>query len=74
MRRVNMTIERTDAGEREEQLVQDDVALHAALDELGAILNAAGFDLETRIEDGREIRGELLLELHGIDPEQPRES
>lgn len=55
-------------------LIPQNAELNAALDELGAALLAQGLDLETLIEDGREIRDELLLELYGIDPERPRES
>lgn len=50
-------------------LIPQNAALNAALDELGSALLDEGFDLETLIEDGREIRDELLLELYGIDPE-----
>ena len=38
------------------------------LDEIGRILNEEGFSLEELIESGREIRGELLREMYGIDP------
>lgn len=55
-------------------LVPQNAELNAALDELGAALLDEGFDLETLIEDGRDIRDELLLELYGIDPGQPQES
>lgn len=55
-------------------LIPQNTALNAALDELGAALNDAGVDLESFIEDGRKIRGELLLELYGLDPERPQES
>ncbi len=43
-----------------------DAELNAVLDALGAALLEAGLDLETLIEDSREIRGELLAELYGI--------
>ena len=47
--------------------------LNAALDALGAALLDKGLDLETLIEDGREIRDELLVELYGIDPERQQD-
>ena len=56
----------------ETQPILQNAELNAALDELGAALLDLGLDLETLLEDGREIRDELLLELYGIDPEQPR--
>jgi AbrB family looped-hinge helix DNA binding protein len=40
-----------------------------ALDEIGAILREQGLSLDDLIESGREIRGELLRELYGIDPD-----
>jgi hypothetical protein len=52
-------------------LVPQNAQLNATLDELGAALLDGGRDLETLIADGREIRDELLLELYGIDSEQP---
>ena len=55
-------------------LIPQNAELNAALDTLGAALLEQGLDLETFIEDGREIRDELLLEMYGIDPERPRES
>lgn len=55
-------------------LVPQNAELNDALDELGAALLDEGLDLDSLIEDGREIRDELLLELYGIDPERPRES
>jgi hypothetical protein len=39
-----------------------------ALDDIGQALQAAGFTLEDLIEDGRDIRGDLLKERYGIDP------
>ena len=37
-------------------------------DEIEAILNEHGLTLEEIIESGREIRGELLREMYGIEP------
>lgn len=42
-----------------------------ALDRVGAILREQGVDLNEMIESGREIRGELLKEEYGIDPDNP---
>jgi AbrB family looped-hinge helix DNA binding protein len=39
------------------------------IDEMRRILAAEGFSLEELIESGREIRGELLREMYGIDPD-----
>ncbi|MFT4036921.1 MAG: hypothetical protein QM692_01975 [Thermomicrobiales bacterium] len=44
--------------------------LDDALDRLGLALREAGIDLDTFIEDGREIRGDLLRERYGIDLNQ----
>ena len=40
-----------------------------ALDRIGNILHEQGASLEELIESGREIRGKLLKEKYGIDPE-----
>ena len=37
------------------------------IENMRRILEEEGFDLEELIESGREIRGELLRELYGID-------
>lgn len=39
-----------------------------ALDRLGAELKKKGLTLEELIESGREIRGQILKEKYGIDP------
>lgn len=39
------------------------------LDDIGGELKQRGVTLEDLIEGGREIRGELLKELYGIEPE-----
>jgi len=39
------------------------------MDEIGTALRERGVTLDELIEDGREIRGELLKELYGIDPD-----
>ncbi len=38
-----------------------------ALDEIGKALKEKGVTLEELLESGREIRGDLLKELYGID-------
>ena len=38
-----------------------------ALDEIGEALKAKGITLEELMENGREIRGEILKEKYGID-------
>ena len=43
------------------------VQIAKALDQIGAALREQGETLESMIESGREIRGELLKELYGID-------
>jgi antitoxin PrlF len=42
-----------------------------ALDRVGKILREQGVDLNEMIESGREIRGELLKEEYGIEPDSP---
>lgn len=37
------------------------------IEDMRRILAAEGFDLDELIESGREIRGELLREMYGID-------
>lgn len=44
--------------------------MHAALDRIGQALREANIDLEMFLEDGREIRGDLLREHYGIDRDQ----
>jgi AbrB family looped-hinge helix DNA binding protein len=39
------------------------------LDEIGEGLKARGITLEELIESGREIRGELIREKYGLDPD-----
>ena len=39
------------------------------LDDIGRELKQRGVTLEDLIKDGREIRGDLLKELYGIEPE-----
>ena len=39
------------------------------VEEMRRILAAQGYSLDELIESGREIRGELLREMYGIDPE-----
>lgn len=39
------------------------------LDSIGAELKKRGVTLEDLIEDGRQIRGELLKDLYGIEPD-----
>lgn len=42
-----------------------------ALDRVGKILREQGVDLNEMIESGRDIRGDLLTEEYGIDPNSP---
>jgi AbrB family looped-hinge helix DNA binding protein len=48
-------------------IVPSQVLMNAALDDIGEALQGDGVTLEELIESGREIRGELLKELYGID-------
>ncbi|MGH2447522.1 MAG: AbrB/MazE/SpoVT family DNA-binding domain-containing protein [Chloroflexota bacterium] len=43
------------------------VVARAALDRMGSILREQGVDLEELIGAGREIRGDLLSEVYGVD-------
>ena len=47
-----------------------EVVAATALEELGAALMEKGISLEDLIESGREIRGELVRELYGLDPSE----
>ena len=49
------------------ELNPDAEEIARALDQIGAALRERGETLESMIESGREIRGELLKELYGID-------
>jgi len=49
-------------------ITPQEVVAAKALDEIGAILREQGISLDELIESGREIRGDLLRELYGIDP------
>lgn len=49
-------------------ITSQEVIATKALDEIGAILREKGISLDELIESGREIRGDLLRELYGIDP------
>src|SRR5579884_1911067 len=40
-----------------------------ALESIGKVLREQGVDLDEMIDAGREIRGELLKEEYGIDPD-----
>jgi antitoxin PrlF len=40
-----------------------------ALDRIGEILRAQGASLDELMESGREIRGELVKEKYGLDPD-----
>jgi AbrB family looped-hinge helix DNA binding protein len=42
-----------------------------ALDRIGRILAAQGTSLEELIESGRDVRGELISERYGLDPNRP---
>jgi hypothetical protein len=42
------------------------------IEETRRLLAEQGFSLDELIESGREIRGELLREMHGIDPDAGR--
>lgn len=44
-------------------------AINDALDRLGAILREEGLTLDELIESGRAIRGELVREMYGLDPD-----
>ncbi|MFO7943913.1 MAG: hypothetical protein R6U51_06405 [Anaerolineales bacterium] len=51
-------------------LPQEEKAAREALDRIGEVLKAKGITLEELIEDGREIRGQLLEEEYGIHVEE----
>jgi AbrB family looped-hinge helix DNA binding protein len=40
-----------------------------ALDRIGQVLREQGADLDEMIESGREIRGEIVREKYGLDPD-----
>lgn len=42
-----------------------------ALDRIGEILRSQGASLDELMESGREIRGELVKEKYGLDPDAP---
>ena len=42
-----------------------------ALDRIGEALEEQGLKLEDLIESGREIRGQMLREEYGLEPETP---
>ena len=46
------------------------IVAQEALEEIGQILKEKGLTLEELIESGREIRGNLIREEYGIDPEK----
>jgi AbrB family looped-hinge helix DNA binding protein len=49
------------------------VVMHA-LDQIGAMLREKGITLEELMESGREIRGQIVKEKYGLDPElDPRD-
>jgi AbrB family looped-hinge helix DNA binding protein len=41
-----------------------------ALDRIGEVLREQGLTLEDLIESGREVRGQILKEKYGIDPDE----
>ena len=47
-----------------------EIVAQEALEEIGQILKEKGLTLEELIESGREIRGNLLQEEYGIDPDK----
>jgi AbrB family looped-hinge helix DNA binding protein len=47
-----------------------EIVAEEALGEIGQILKEKGLTLEELIESGREIRGNLLREEYGIEPEK----
>lgn len=44
------------------------VIANKALDKLGQVLREKGLSLEELIESGREIRGQMVKEKYGLDP------
>jgi AbrB family looped-hinge helix DNA binding protein len=42
-----------------------------ALEQIGRALREQGISLDEMIESGREIRGELIKELYGLNPDAP---
>ncbi len=47
-----------------------EIVAQEALEEIGQILKEKGLTLEELIQSGREIRGNLIREEYGIDPEK----
>lgn len=45
------------------------VIANQALDKLGEVLKGKGLSLEDLIESGREIRGQMVKEKYGLDPD-----
>lgn len=50
-------------------ITRQEVLATAALDRIGEALRERGVTLEELIESGREIRGALIKEHYGIDPD-----
>jgi AbrB family looped-hinge helix DNA binding protein len=47
-----------------------EIVAQEALEEIGQILKDKGLTLEELIESGRDIRGNLIQEEYGLDPEK----
>src|SRR6266851_4003503 len=47
------------------------VVASRALDRIGDALRDQGLSLEELIESGREIRGQIIKEKYGLDPDEP---
>ena len=60
-----VAVEQTDEGVL---ITLQQVVANKALDQLGEVLRGKGLSLEELIESGREIRGQMVKEKYGLDP------
>ena len=51
-------------------ITPQEVIAMKALDRLGRIIKEQGLTLEEFIESGRDIRGQMMKERYGIDPDE----
>lgn len=54
-------------------ITPQEVVATKALDRIGDALREQGVSLDELIESGRNIRGDLIRQQYGIDPDQPAE-
>lgn len=54
-------------------ITPQEVVAAKALDRIGQALREQGVSLDELIDAGRDIRGDLIRQQYGIDPDQPAE-